>query len=110
MTETIFHENYCPRCGKEFITHGGKWAYRTGEGKEALLFCSWSCLQEYRKNRGTRRERQQRIIQAIKDGLSTGEIVKLLNEEAPTVWYWRRKLEKEEEENNERKTEPAGSK
>ena len=101
MTDIGLHENYCSRCGKSFIVHDGKWAYRVNDGKYARLFCSWSCLQAFRKNRGSKIERREKIIQAIRDGLSTGEIVKLLNEEASVICYWRKKLEKEEAEDEE---------
>ena len=88
------YEKQCALCGKEFIVHD-EWAYRSHKGDGAMLFCSWSCLQAWRGNRKSKIERREQVIQAIKDGLTTNEICKLLNEEPRTVLYWRKKLEGE---------------
>ena len=92
MTDSIFHEKHCSRCGKEFISHG-HWAYRSGSGEDARLFCSWGCMRAWEKEKPTKMQRREKIIQAVKDGLSVNEISKLLNEEPKTVWYWKNKLD-----------------
>ena len=92
-----FYEHNCARCGKPFIMHDG-WAYKSGTGTGARLFCSWSCIQAWRKERPSKIERREKIIQAIYDGLSNAEIFKLLGEEPGKVDYWRKKLERENED------------
>jgi hypothetical protein len=52
-------------------------------------------MRENEKNRGSKVERREKIIQAIYDGLSNAEIFKLLGEEPGKVDYWRKKLERE---------------
>ena len=90
------YEKQCALCGKEFVVHN-EWAYKSSQSDGSMMFCSWSCLQDWRKGRGTKIERRERIIQAIKDGLTTNEISKLLNEETNTISYWRKKLEGEKD-------------
>lgn len=97
MSENSYAERKCSRCGKVFI-YRQDWAYRSGSGSGARLFCSWSCLQAWRAERGSRMDRREKIIHAVKDGLSTNEICKLLNEEPKTVWYWKNKLEGEKDD------------
>jgi len=95
MTETVFHERYCSRCGKEFIWNPD-WVFRDGKSDAAPVFCSWSCLQAYKRSRpSSKAERRERVIQAILDGLTITEICALLNEEAAYVWYWKKKMEKD---------------
>ena len=97
MSENSYSERKCSRCGKVFIFHP-EWVYRISPTDTTRIFCSWSCLQAFRNERGTKTDRRDKIIQAIKDGLSTNEICKLLNEQARTVWYWRKKLEGEKDD------------
>ena len=91
------YEKQCALCGKEFIVHD-EWAYRSNKCDGAMLFCSWSCLQAWRENRGSKAERREKLIQAINDGLTTSEICKLLNEEPRNILYWRKKLEGEKDD------------
>lgn len=94
-------EKYCSRCGKPFICYGNEWAYRSGSGRGARLFCSWHCIQEWRKEKPMSKiARRERIIQAVMDGLSISEICKVLNEEPKQVWYWKKKLDKERNGDN----------
>ena len=85
-------------CGKQFIMHEG-WIYKKCRGHELeRLFCSWGCMRKFEKTRGTTIECRERIIQAIQDGLNDNEIAALLYEDRARVAYWRKKLEKENEE------------
>ena len=45
-----------------------------------------------RKGKPSKAQKKERIIQAIKDGLTNAEILNLLGEPPSTVDYWRRKL------------------
>lgn len=84
-----FHylEKKCPMCGKKFIARA-EWAYKQYD----RYYCSWHCLQEMRKGKPSRAQKKERIIQAIRDGLTNAEILNLLGEPPSTVDYWRRKL------------------
>ena len=99
MTESDmnYQTRKCARCGKEFIFHD-EWVYRSGPGDNARLFCSWSCLQAWRNGRGNKYERREKIVQALKDGLTMREVVALLGEEPGTVRYWKLKLEEEQKD------------
>lgn len=95
MTEFIYQERKCPQCGKEFICHNvDQWAYK----RFGKVFCSWHCLRAWDAGAKTSKiDRREQIIQAIKDGLTTKEIVELVNADVKTVWYWRDKLKREGE-------------
>ena len=87
-----FHEKKCARCGKEFIG-GLDWAYRTGKGYNAQLFCSWSCLRAWEKNKEGKADRREKIIQAINEGKPADVIAKELHVDRTRVVYWQKKLE-----------------
>jgi len=90
MDNTGYNEKSCARCGKPFIVHS-EWAFkRVANGRK--YFCSYKCMREWENERGSKAERRERIIQAINDGLTTNEIVSLLNVDHSAVNYWRRKL------------------
>jgi len=96
MTINDFHTKTCANCGKEFIIQSPEeYAYKKYRGRNYLVFCSWSCMRASEKNSGTKIERREKIIQAIRDGLSNAEIFKLLGEEPGKVDYWRKKLREE---------------
>jgi len=61
-------------------------------------FCSWGCLRLWDAQRGTKGERREKMIQAIKDGLTVNEIAELLQIDKSTIVYWKNKLEKEEKD------------
>ena len=96
MKVNDFHSWTCSNCGKEFIVQcPDEYAYKKYRGRSYIAFCSWSCMRESEKTSGTLKQRREKIIQAIYDGLSNAEIFKLLGEEPGKVDYWRRKLEKD---------------
>lgn len=91
--------HYCPICGREFfVPIMEEWVYRSCSSWNAILFCSWKCLQHWRRNKPTRAEQRQFIIQMIRDHPEMGnrEIAKTLNEQQKKVSYWREKLERGE--------------
>jgi len=95
MTDVSYQDRKCPQCGKEFFVRNAlEWAYR----RSNKLYCSWHCVREYDAGSKTRKiDTREKIIQAIRDGLTTKEIVDLLNVDAQKVWYWRDKLKREEQ-------------
>lgn len=93
-----YMEKYCTRCGKPFIVHSvTEWAYRSAKDETAPLFCSWSCLQAFRKERPSKIDRRDRIIQMIEEHpeMTTPEIARALGEEPKTIFNIRRKIMKE---------------
>lgn len=64
----------CPVCGKEFWMNS-EWMFRRGSGTELKWFCSYGCMRTFDGRKMTKAEK---IRQAIRDGLSDSEIVKLL--------------------------------
>jgi len=83
-------EKVCPICGKEFIARD-EWVYK----RNGRFYCSWHCYRDTSKKKTDRAEQRERICQAIKDGLTNSEIMKLLGEHSATIEYWRRKLKEE---------------
>ncbi len=39
----------CPVCGKIFIRRSIEWAYKLQHYNKKYYFCSWTCLQKFRK-------------------------------------------------------------
>ena len=85
-------ERKCYVCGRHFII-SNEWAYRRTYGTRERVFCSWGCMRKFDKARGTKPERRDRIVQALKDGLSVKEICALLSEDVSVVAYWAKKME-----------------
>ena len=91
-----FLSRTCANCGKEFIIHSPEdYAYKRYQSRSMIAFCSWHCMRENERNRGSKAQRREKIIQAIYDGLSNAEIFKMLGEEPGKVDYWRKKLREE---------------
>lgn len=88
----------CTECGKEFLMLSGDLVYRSGKGKGARLFCSWHCIQAWRKEKPRKVERRFRVIYELQDHPDTDylEIARRLGEEPKYVWYWKQKQEKGE--------------
>lgn len=101
------YERTCVVCGKVFQLKDG-WLYRRQKRGKTYCMCSWHCLKAWdEKNRlHPIHDRRERMIQAIRDGLTTGEIMVLLGETADRVERCRARL-KEEDRENERKTGAA---
>lgn len=93
--EFLFRERVCPVCKARFIPTG-EWVYKKYYGNSERIFCSWKCLRKTEVERGTKIDRRERIIQAIRDGLTNSEIALLLEEKGTTISYWRKKVEEEE--------------
>ena len=97
-----YNEYFCPICKKDFIAvDRDSWAYRSGPGGMAKLFCSWSCLQKWRNGRGNLHQRREKIKQALEDGLTVSEIAAMLGEDNRNIIYWKNKMEKEKEGKND---------
>ena len=99
-------ERRCPMCSRIFILYEG-WVYRRNRGTSELIFCSWKCLREYENNEKSPAQVRELICQAIQDGLTNAEINRLLGVYSRKIDYWRKKLEKEDKE-NERETGREG--
>lgn len=102
MTEFFYQDRTCPICGKKFICQDYEnWVYRSDKGRDAMLFCSWSCFRKWEngKPKVNRHLRREKIIQAIKDhpDMKSREIALMLNEEPKTVYYWCQKLRQPED-------------
>jgi YHS domain-containing protein len=108
MSESAYNwqERQCPVCGKTFIATA-EWVYRRGGASMEHIFCSYKCLRKFDGSKPTKAETRERVIQAIKDGLTTKEICLLVGTDYNKVLYWRKKLK--EAEKNERETEPEKS-
>jgi len=94
----------CAICGKEFIKYP-TWVYKAGVGYGIKFFCSWGCLRQFEKKKIGRRDREDKIRQAVADGLTISEIANLMSMDRRSVTYWVEKIAKENAE-HERKTEP----
>ena len=96
------HERTCAICGKEFQMSEG-WLYKRSKWHKVFTMCSWPCLQEWDKKYRQHpiKDRRELIIQAIMDGLTSGEIMVLTGEPYDKIERCRKRLE---EQNNERKT------
>ena len=44
-----FVEKKCPVCNKTFIRRTKEWAYKINHNQRIRYFCSWTCLQTFRK-------------------------------------------------------------
>ena len=89
--ELIGREHKCPICGKVFIKKEG-WVFKRTIAKHEKDFCSWGCMRKFEVEKGTKIDRRERIIQAIKDGLSNREISSLLDEDQTKINYWRKRI------------------
>ena len=66
----------CEMCRETFVCYGTDWwAYKVPRRDIHLYFCSWKCLRRYEKEFPTNNER---IDNAIRDGLNDYEIRMLL--------------------------------
>lgn len=92
----IGHERKCAVCKRKFIIYPD-WVYKRGDHEHCKVFCSWKCLREFDAGHGDSREMKNKIIQALKDGLTVREISVLLGVDYSRVNYWKEKLRKEQE-------------
>lgn len=83
-------ERKCPVCGKMFILNDEGWAYKRIQGHKQKYFCSWHCLQAFIQSRPipVAVETRDKIIECIKKGMSTSDIVRTLGVEKSKVKYW----------------------
>ena len=90
------NERYCAVCGNEFQLRRG-WLYKRMKKGKTYLMCSWSCLEAWdkRNRKYPVLDMRTRMVQAIRDGLSTGEIMVLLGESADRIERCRKRLEEE---------------
>lgn len=101
-------ERECPVCGKTFILYED-WAYRKHRGDSELILCSWGCLRKAEKGDVPQSVRNERLIQAIKDGLTNMEIMAMFGEYTRRIEYWRRKIAKEEQKDERETGSESGS-
>ena len=105
--DLTFKERECWRCGKQFIVHNAdEWVFRREVRRRDRLFCSWSCVKAFDREKGSKADRRDKIIEALKDGLSVNEVVNMLDADRAKVVYWKNKLE--EGKDHERKTSAEG--
>ena len=90
----IGRERECPVCGKTFILYED-WAYRKHKGDSDMILCSWGCLRKAERDDVSQKERNERLIQAIKDGLTNMEIMAMFGEYTRRIEYWRKKIAKD---------------
>ncbi|MBP5727052.1 MAG: hypothetical protein J6Y48_08250 [Clostridia bacterium] len=89
-----YKERICENCGKQFMMQSADWVYRTWKKNLPIYFCSWKCMREYeQKHPKDRAGERERIIQALKDGLSVQEIRDMLGADVGKIQYWKNKLE-----------------
>jgi len=101
--DPLFNERKCWRCGKPFIVHSyNEWAFRREVKHYDRLFCSWSCMKTFDREKGSKVDRRDRIIEALKDGLSVNEIVNMLDADRAKVVYWKNKLEEGKDHEQEK--------
>jgi len=91
-------EKKCPICEKVFIPHTEDWAYkrRTHE-KVTVYFCSWGCLLKYEDKHPKKIaiEQREEIINMIRKGEKTAEIVRTLGVDRSKVRYWQERIARE---------------
>lgn len=92
-------ERKCPVCGKEFILRNDEWAFKRVNGNRTKYFCSWHCLQAFVQEHPKKVavETRDKIIELIRKGLPTSEIVRTLGVEKSKVKYWQARVEKDYE-------------
>ena len=100
MEKILGREHKCDCCGKGFILRPG-WSYKKGTADNVKLFCSWSCLRKWEKARPSKAEQRARLIELLMQGKTPSEIVKTENIDYKSVWYWKKKIEKEAREKRE---------
>lgn len=72
----------CPQCGRVFCTFGDRWAYKKVSNKQETYFCRYDCKRSYERQNPTIEEK---IDQAIRDGLNDYEIHKYLGAKWNTI-------------------------
>ena len=88
-----YNERKCYHCGKVFIVHDpSDWVFRRYLHGTDRFFCSWSCFKAFEEGRGTKTERREKVIQALKDGLSVNEVCRLTGMARKNVMYRARKI------------------
>lgn len=98
MKDNSFRTRKCWRCGKEFIVRDyNEWVFRREVRRFDRLFCSWSCVKAYDREKEGKRDQREKIIEALKDGLSVNEVANMLDADRSKVVYWAKKLEEEKD-------------
>lgn len=94
----VGREMVCPVCGKDFLMQTG-WLYKRLRKGKSHVMCSWPCLKAWDEKNSVHyvADPRERMIQAINDGLTDGEIMVLLGETAARVARCRKRLEDEHE-------------
>lgn len=92
-------EAICPVCGKDICMMDAKrWAYKRKSNRDNYFyFCSWKCLQSFATDKGEigkRMGQNQRelVIQMLKEGKETKEIMDACKVTSGTVKYWRERI------------------
>ena len=101
MPTCAWVEKTCPICGKTFIPHTEEWVYKRRVTHErTYYFCSWHCLQDFEKNhpKPLAIEQREKLIELIKKGMGTSDIVRTLGVDRTKVRYWKEKVGKVEDE------------
>ena len=87
-------ERNCDICGKIFINNPD-WVYKMGSGSGEKVFCSWKCLRVYEKRKLSKVDQREAIINMLIEGKSITEIAEGISCDSRSVYYWKKKLEKD---------------
>ena len=94
MSEFAYKEKECHMCGKKFIVQSpDQYVYKRLFGRNEKYFCSWGCLRKWEATRGSKVTRRDKIIDALKDGMSVKEICYKFDVDRTNVVYWQNKLQ-----------------
>ena len=90
----------CPMCGKVFLLYEETWVYKRRLSHDSTkYFCSWHCLQKFEKEhpKPLAVEQREKLIELIKQGMGTSDIVRTLGVDRTKVRYWKERVGKVED-------------
>ena len=62
------NEHKCPVCGKRFIvSNTDRWAYKRRVGTEPLPLCSWTCVNEFDRQKNAQKEIKKGALKIMKE-------------------------------------------
>lgn len=98
----VFNAKECYRCGKEFICYDSDdWVFKRTYYGQRRYFCSWSCVKAFdaeHDDGGTKKAKRHNVVEALKKGVAVSKIVERYGVDYAMVRYWKKKLEKDQEQ------------